>query len=48
MRLQPVPQSISVNWLLKRVPLRSPIEGPVEQKDLGGLWQGDRVVLVGL
>lgn len=43
-----LPQSILVNWLLIHLPLRSPVEGPVEQKDLGGLWQGRRVVLVGL
>lgn len=28
--------------------LYSPIEGPVEQEDLGSFWQGYRVVLVGL
>lgn len=30
------------------LPLRSPVEGPVEQKDLGGLGQGGGGVLVGL
>lgn len=37
-------------WFLisSRLLLLSPVEGPVEQKDLGRLWKRDRVVLVGL
>lgn len=34
--------------VIEHLPRLSPVEGPVEQKDLGSLRQGDGVVLVGL
>lgn len=34
--------------LIEHLPLLSPVEGPVEQKDLGSFRQGDGIVLIGL